>query len=151
MTQPSSYQIYIDPFVRVPVALHWDKLAIFAARSAAAENPSRRQRKLRNPPPDGLKNSAQAAAKLGCSIKTLNGHVDAGALSYVVIGHGKKRPRRMFTDADLNAFIEAQTRKDIPCPSTKTRARQTTNSISGGEVVAFSALPRPRPGGKPKK
>jgi hypothetical protein len=38
-------------------------------RSAAAT------RKPRQPPPDGLKTAAQAAAKLNCSIKTLNSHI----------------------------------------------------------------------------
>src|SRR2546430_15506855 len=61
----------------------------------------RAARKLHQFPPDGLKTAAQAAARLGCSVKTLNGHVASGALRYVIIGHGTKRPRRMFTDADL--------------------------------------------------
>src|SRR6516164_2399569 len=61
-----------------------------------AERQSRASRKPRVRPPDGLRTKAAAAAKLGCSIKTLNGHVDAGELRYVVIGHGKKRVRRMF-------------------------------------------------------
>src|SRR5262249_53512472 len=69
---------------------------------------------LRLPPSDGLKSAAEAAAKLGCSVKTLNGHVAFGALRYVSIGHGTKRPRRMFTDADLDDFIANQTRKDSP-------------------------------------
>src|SRR5262245_38119973 len=50
--------------------------------------PKRRQRKPRPLVPDGLKTSAQAAAKLGCSIKTLNGHVKVGDLKYVTIGQG---------------------------------------------------------------
>ena len=33
---------------------------------------------------------------------------------------GKRRPGYMFTDADLTEFIEAQTRKDVPCPSSAT-------------------------------
>src|SRR5262249_44085455 len=91
-----------------------------AAAQADLSSNSHRQRKPRHPPPDGLKTTAQAAAKLGCSIKTLNGHVTSGALKYVAIGHGKRRTRRVFTDADLDNFIEAQTRKDVPCPSTRT-------------------------------
>ena len=66
---------------------------------------SPRQRKPRYVPPDGLHTMAEAAQRLGCSIKTLNGHVASGALGYVAIGHGKKRPRKMFTDADLDDFI----------------------------------------------
>src|SRR5262245_9067841 len=59
-------------------------------------------RKPRQSPPDALKTAAQAAAKLGCSIKTLNGHIASGALRYVIIGHGTKRPRKMLHDADLD-------------------------------------------------
>jgi hypothetical protein len=101
--------------------------------------------------PDGLKTAAQAAAKLNCSIKTLNGHVASGALRYVIIGHGTKRPRRMFTDADLDAFIASQTRKDAPCRSTASRARHTGTSIFSGAVIAFTAQPKPRTSVKPKK
>ena len=70
------------------------------------------QRTLR--PPDGLLTASEAAVKLRCSVKTLNGYVAAGALKYVAIGHGTKRPRKMFTDADLDQFIANQTRKDVP-------------------------------------
>jgi hypothetical protein len=111
----------------------------------------RRQRKPRQPSPDGLKTAAQATAKLGCSAKTLNGHVASGALRYVIIGHGTKRPRKMFTDSDLEAFIQAQTRKDPPCRSIATRARHTGNLISAGEVIDFTAPRKPRPAAKPKK
>src|SRR5262245_46179825 len=70
--------------------------------------PKRRQRKPRPPVPDGLKTAAQAAAKLNCSSKTLKAHIDHGDLKYVAIGRGSKRPRRYFTDADLDRFIAKQ-------------------------------------------
>src|SRR5262249_17562006 len=105
----------------------------------------------RQPSPDGLKTAAQAAAKLNCSIKTLFGHVAVGALRYVAIGHGTKRPRKMFTDADIDAFIAAQTRKDVPCPSTASRARRIGTSISGGEVIALTTLRKRRRDAKPKR
>jgi len=108
-------------------------------------------RKPRQSPPDGLKTPTQAAAKLGCSIKTLDGHVASGALRYVIIGHGKKRRRIRFTDADLNEFIINQARKDVPCPSIRTRARRTGNLTSGGEVIAFTGVPKPGPGGKQRR
>jgi hypothetical protein len=101
--------------------------------------------------PDGLKTAAQAAAKLNCSIKTLNGHVASGALRCVVIGHGTKRRRIRFTDADLDEFIINQTRRDTPCPSTASRARRTSTSNSESKIIAFTAAPKPRPGVKPKK
>jgi hypothetical protein len=100
--------------------------------------------------PDGLRTPAQAAARLGCSEKTLKGYVAAGAIGYVVIGHGSKRPRKMFSDSDLDAFIAEQTRKDSPCPSTPTSVRRIGVSTSRSKVIAFSAVPRPRPGGKRK-
>src|SRR5262245_7164500 len=71
----------------------------------------KRRRQPRASVPGGLLTAAQAAAKLNCSIKTLNTHVKAGGLRYVAIGHGVKRSHRMFTDADLNEFITGQTRK----------------------------------------
>jgi hypothetical protein len=116
-----------------------------------AERQSRASRKPRVRPPDGLRTKAAAAAKLGCSIKTLNGHVDAGELRYVVIGHGKKRVRRMFADVDLDEFIANQTRKDSPCPSDATHARRSGNTTFKSEIIAFSEVRKRRPGAKPKK
>jgi hypothetical protein len=107
-----------------------------------------RKRTVLARPPDGLRTKAEAAAKLGCSIKTLNAHVDARELRSVTIGHGKKRPRKRFTDADLNDFIANQT---VSCPSTASRARHTGISTSSGEVIAFTAQPRPRTNAKPRK
>jgi hypothetical protein len=112
---------------------------------------SRRQHKPRIPPPDGLKTAAEAAAKLGCSVKTLHAHVDAGDLHYVIVGKGKKRMRRMFNDADLDEFITNQTRKDSPCPSIASRGRRSSTTISGGEVVAFTALRKRPRDAKPRK
>jgi excisionase family DNA binding protein len=98
-----------------------------------------------------LRTPLEAAARLRCSLKTLRRHVETGRLRYVEIGHGKHRSRRMFADADINAFIELQTREDIPCQFSKTRVRHigasTSNIVEGG----FSALPRPRPSAAPKR
>jgi len=124
-----------------------------ATRPAAALSIPRRSRRLRVRPPDGLRTRTEAADKLGCSVKTLDGYVDAGALNYVAIGHGKKRPRKMFTDADLDEFITNQTRKDVPCPSTRTEtvARRTSISTSKCEVIGFTARRNARRGVKPKR
>jgi hypothetical protein len=112
----------------------------------------RRQRKPRQLPPDGLKTAAQAAAKLGCSIKTLKSHVAVGALKYVALGHGRKRQRKMFTDADLDEFIANQTRKDVPCPSirTETAARRSSISTSRSKVLGFMEARSRRRDAKPK-
>src|SRR5215510_4634421 len=69
--------------------------ALILEANALLNPQARRQHPPR--PPDGLRTSAEAAAKLGCSIKTLNGHIANGDLKYVIIGHGIKRPRRYFT------------------------------------------------------
>src|SRR5262245_61382569 len=59
--------------------------------------PQRRRRQPRTSVPGGLLTAAQAAAKLGISVKTLNGYIELGALKYVAFGHGRRRQRRMFT------------------------------------------------------
>jgi hypothetical protein len=128
---------------------------LFIASSASLPKlpkPSLRTRAKPPPPPDGLRTPDEAARKLRCSVKTLNAHVAAGDLRYVIIGKGTKRPRRMFTDADLDAFIANQTRKDSPaCRSIASRVRRSGTSNSESEVIAFTAQPRPRTSAKPKK
>jgi excisionase family DNA binding protein len=136
--------------------VRWDALFARMQRESFAEierllPKPRRQRHPRERKPDDPMTMREAAARLGCSIKTLDGHIASGALRYVNIGHGSKRERKRITPADLNAFIEAQTRKDVACPSTEPRARRTGSSTFSGEVIAFTALPRPAPGVKPKK
>jgi len=124
-------------------------------RDGEAYRAERQSRAPRKPskPPDGLRTKPEAAAKLGCSIKTLNGHVASGALRYVVIGHGTKRPRIRFTDADLDEFIANQTRKDVACPPTspKTVARRISTTTSKCEVIGFTARRNARRAAKPKK
>jgi Helix-turn-helix domain len=101
--------------------------------------------------PTKLRTSREAAELLRCSLKTLKGYVETGAIRYVTIGHGARRPRRMFTDGDLDALIESQARKDAPeCPSSAIRARHISGSTSNGEVIAFSAQPRPKPAARRK-
>ena len=123
-----------------------------SAAQADLSSNSHRQRKPRHPPPDGLKTAAQAAAKLNCSIKTLNGHVAAGELKYIVIGRGRKRTRRMFSDADLNEFITDKARKDAPCPSTRTETavRRSSISTSKSTVIGFMEARSKRRAEKPK-
>jgi len=101
--------------------------------------------------PDGLRTPREAAAKLHCSEKTLAAHVAAGELAYVQIGQGKTRPRKFFTDANLDAFIAARTKKDTPCPLPKSRARRTGTSISKCEVIDFAAPRKPPTGATRKK
>ena len=135
------------------LAEDWRRARECAASLAASErwDIPPRQRKARLAPPDGLRTQAEAAAKLGCSIKTLKGHIATGAVRYVIIGHGSKRPRKMFTDSDLDEFIAAQTRKDFPCPSTAPAKRRTGISTSNITVIGFTARRNAQLGVKPKK
>jgi hypothetical protein len=119
-----------------------------------AESSARRWPKKPNVPhvcDDGLRTPAEAARKLRCSIKTLNGHVASGALRYVAVGHGRKRKKRMFTDLDLYEFVANQTRKDSPCPSDATRGRRSGSTDSKSEVLSFSALRKRPRDAKPRK
>jgi len=115
--------------------------------------PERERRRPERPRPlDGLLTADEAAARLRCSTKTLNGHIAAGAIRYVAIGHGSKRPRKMFTAADLDDFVANQTRKDAPaCQSAATRAHPTGNTTFKSEVIAFSARPSARTGARRKR
>jgi hypothetical protein len=113
---------------------------------------AKRKRREQPRPLDGLLTADEAAARLRCSVKTLNGYVASGAVRYVAIGHGSKRARKMFTAADLDDFVVNQTRKDSPvCLSAAIRARPTGNTTFKSEVIAFSARPSARTSVKRKR
>ena len=122
-----------------------------ALRLDAAPVKLTRKPTVRARPPDGLRMKIEAAAKLGCSVKALDGYIKAGALRYVPLGHGTKRVRKMLADTDLNEFITNQTRKDSPCPSAATRARRSGSTDSKSEIVSFSEVQRGRRSAKPKR
>jgi hypothetical protein len=137
-----------DPFNDI-FRRDWHALIDALANSPTPKPP----RKPRNAPPDGLRTAHEAAERIGCSAKTLRDHVRSGALRYVLIGHGTRRLRKMFADSDINDFIANQTRKDSPAswPSSKTSARRSGATTSKSEVVAFTARPNARTGGKRKR
>jgi hypothetical protein len=87
---------------------------------------------------DTLRTPKEAAAILRCSLQTLSAHVQSGSLKYVEIGCGKKRPRRMYVDADLMEFIDRQTRTH--CPPV-----QPTESFTNKRRLEARATPQPRP------
>ena len=99
-----------------------------------------------------LKTPKQAAERLQISVEQLIGFVRDGELRYVNLGRGKKRPRRMFTDDDLEELIERRKRKEATgCLSTDQPSRRTGNSTSKSEVIAFTARPSARSAEKPKR
>jgi excisionase family DNA binding protein len=98
-----------------------------------------------------LLTTREAAQRLRCSSKTLLRQVAAGQVRYVLTGTGMRRPRRMFTPADLDDFVAARTRKNVePWQSTKGRGRRFGGTSSKFEVVHF-ANRQGRPTGKPPK
>jgi excisionase family DNA binding protein len=88
---------------------------------------------------------AEAARDLKISVRTLRGHVDDGAIRYIIVGRGKKRPRIAFAPADIEEFERQRRRRKAkietkPCRSIGRKARHTGITTSGSNVVAFSAL-----------
>lgn len=86
-----------------------------------------------------LRTPLEVAQRLRCSRRTLDEHVRSGALRYVSIGHGKKRQRKMFTDADVDEFIARQTRRDVPLVN-DVRVRSSKESASTSGAISFTAL-----------
>jgi len=153
MTQLPSSTESADPRAGTSWMPPLGTFAVVQAVLGALERKRRIPNLNNGPPPDALLTTAEAARKLRCSIKTLLGHVASGALRYVIVGHGTKRPRRMFTPADLDSFIANHTRKDVPCPPTsqKMAGRRISTTTSKCEVIGFTARRNARRAAKPKK
>jgi excisionase family DNA binding protein len=73
----------------------------------------------------------QAAQRLHVSGDTLDGLVQDGELPFVNVGRGKKRPRRMFEEVVIDAFIERRTQRGKGCTFTKSASRNTGRRKSG--------------------
>ncbi|MBY5733405.1 helix-turn-helix domain-containing protein [Rhizobium leguminosarum] len=83
----------------------------------------------------------EAAAILNISVKTLRAHVYLGRIRSVVIGGGKNRKHRRFTDKNIASFIAAQKVRETPaCPSTSPKTPLITMPGSKSTVVAFTSL-----------
>ena len=73
----------------------------------------------------------ETAEMLGISTRTLVAHINAGDIRYVLLG---KRTRK-FTQADIDAFIEARRQ----CPSIAPKIRRTGTLTSLSTVGGFMA------------
>ncbi|WP_374708858.1 helix-turn-helix domain-containing protein [Nitrobacter vulgaris] len=93
---------------------------------------------------------ANAASWLGVSIKTVKGYVDDGDLRYINVGRGKKNRRMMFTEGDLQEFVERRAQRETPCQFIVRKVHRSTTSISNSKVIGFTALRRQRTDAKPK-
>jgi excisionase family DNA binding protein len=76
----------------------------------------------------------EAAAQLRVSLDTLEGFVADGALAFVDVSRGRKRPRRKFDQCDIDAFIESRRQRTNRCTSTRTTSRNTGRRKSGSKV-----------------
>jgi excisionase family DNA binding protein len=94
----------------------------------------------------------QVGERLQVSPDQVKAFVRDGELRYVNTGRGRKRPRMMFTEADLEEFVERRKRKEVPlCPSTSARTARRSPMTSSGAVVGFRAILDARPDAKPKR
>lgn len=91
----------------------------------------------------------QAAARLTITEDHLRALVANGAIGYINVGLGKKRPRRRFTEADIDDFIERRRGREVPCPSIKTHDRHITRLTSGTAAIGFMAQRNARRGQTP--
>ncbi|MFG1244899.1 helix-turn-helix domain-containing protein [Xanthobacter sp. DSM 14520] len=81
---------------------------------------------------------AEAAEYLGISEKTLRGHIMDGNITYILIGRGTVKKRRMFATEDLERFKESRRRREIPFTVVRRNCRRGTSSESE-ELIGFSA------------
>ncbi|WP_074830398.1 MULTISPECIES: helix-turn-helix domain-containing protein [Bradyrhizobium] len=85
-----------------------------------------------------LLDKKEAAKRLKITEDQLAGLVEDGEISYINTGRGKKRPRRRFTEKDLEEFVERRRRRES-CLSTSPKNHRSTNTISGSGVIGFTA------------
>ena len=102
-----------------------------------ADNPKPRKRKTLIP--GGLYDLPAVAGKLNVTNEKVRGFVRAGDLKFINVGHGTKRSRYRFTDADINALIEKRKTQEILCPSSGPQSpRRISGSVFSLNVVGFT-------------
>lgn len=89
-------------------------------------------------PENRLLTPQEAADRLAITVDQLADLVRDGEISYIPIGRGSKRPRRRFTETDLNDFIDRRRRRES-CQFIKPKNRRSINTISKSVVVGFTA------------
>src|SRR5712691_5144683 len=103
-------------------------------------------------PNDGLRTPQEVAIRLGMSVKQVKAlALKDGELRFINTGRGTKNVRMMFTDADLNDFIERRATRNVSCPSTAIQSRRTTSTHSKSGVIGFTARRNAHRAGKPNK
>ncbi|WHA40176.1 helix-turn-helix domain-containing protein [Agrobacterium larrymoorei] len=87
----------------------------------------------------------ETAKILGISTKTLREHVMMGRIRSVLMGAGKKRKHRRFTEKNIATFIQSQKVREVPpCQFTAPKTLPITTLGSNSTVIAFTALQKPK-------
>ena len=86
-----------------------------------------------------LLDGKEAAKRLNITEDQLAALVQDGEITYINVGRGKKRPRRRYAEEDIDDFkVRRRRREAFLSGSPKTH--RSTDTISGSEVVGFTAL-----------
>jgi excisionase family DNA binding protein len=102
--------------------------------------------------PDSLLTTREAADHLNITVEQLLQHVKGGALRYINVGRGDKRPRYRFAPSDLDAFKTSRSTLERACRSSSRKSQsRTTGTASRSNVVGFSARRAALLAAKPKK
>ena len=122
--------------------VNWSRLDRMRVNDSHLPEPKRKREPVTdNVDPDALLTAARAAARLSITVAQLTAHVEDGALKYINVGRGKKKPRRRFSPSDLEEFKAARSTLEKSCPSSSQRSpRPITGTASKSNVVGFSAL-----------
>jgi excisionase family DNA binding protein len=126
------------------------------ARFATAALPAlTRPKRSRQPvPPDPerlLLTLAEAARRLGMSVKTLRAHAHDGDIRYVNVGRGKERESMRFPPRDLEDFIAARSQTKAPQWSTGSKTARITTTTSGTKVIDLTVLLSKQKNGRRKR
>src|SRR6188472_1945382 len=79
----------------------------------------------------------EAAALLGMSPDTLRGYLDKGEISYIALGHGRRRIRRRFDIEDLERFKARQRRTDEWPSTSPVKGLRPGGRSSGTKVISL--------------
>lgn len=90
--------------------------------------------------PDQLLTPKEAAARLAITVDQLADLVMDGAIAYIAVGRGSIRPRRRYTEADLNDFIERRRQREVSLPTNIGRGARN-NSLKIGRAQRFESRP----------
>lgn len=96
-----------------------------------------------------LLSAKEAAERLQITKDQLAALVQDGELAYINVGRGKKRPRRRYTDQDIDELVDRRRRREV-CLSGNPKAHRSTATTSGSAVIGFMARLNAPPAKKPR-